>query len=244
MSPVWVRRGVVGSTNDEAADLARRGAPDGTVVTAEAQTRGRGRRAARFLSPPGNLYLSAVLRPPCAPAAACQLGFAAGLAVAETVAERLPGSAVAVKWPNDVRVGGAKIAGVLLESEIEADRLLWAIVGIGINVASHPSGLPYPATSLAAEGATDVDPNGLARPLVERLLRWRDRWLAEGFGPVRQAWLARAHGLGAAVRVNLERETIEGRFEGLDPDGALLLALPRGGSRRVTAGEVFFPSAA
>ncbi|MSP81565.1 MAG: biotin--[acetyl-CoA-carboxylase] ligase [Alphaproteobacteria bacterium] len=241
----WLRLGVVGSTNDEAARCAREGAPDGTVILATAQSAGRGRRGTTFVSPPGNLYLSLVLRPERTPAEACQLGFVVALALAETVAAFAPpGTRVALKWPNDVRANGAKIAGILLEAETLGARLAWVIAGAGLNIASHPNGVAYPATSLAALGAGAVAPERAADHLVTALLTWRDRWLADGFAVVRDAWLARAHGVGEDVRVNLDGESFVGRFADLDADGALLVALANGRQRRVTAGDVFFPNAA
>ncbi len=244
MTPDWVRLGVVDSTNDEAARLARKGAPDGTLVTAKAQVLGRGRRGATFVSPPGNFYGSWILRPSCPASAASQLGFVAGLAVADAIAAFAPAATrIELKWPNDVHADGGKIAGILLEAETAGTTLAWVVLGIGINVASHPEGLPFPATSFAALGASGASPDAVAERLIAALASWRARWRDDGFGPIRTAWLARAKGVGGDVRVALDGGSFGGRFADLDADGALVVALADGGRRRVTAGDVFFAGA-
>jgi BirA family biotin operon repressor/biotin-[acetyl-CoA-carboxylase] ligase len=130
----------IGSTMTEAKRLAGEGAAEGTLVWAGEQTEGRGRRGRPWVSVPGNLYMSLVLRPGGAAAAAAQLGFAAALAVGEAALRLLPGEArISHKWPNDVLVDGRKLSGILLESAAAADGgLAWLVMGIGVNVASHP----------------------------------------------------------------------------------------------------------
>jgi BirA family biotin operon repressor/biotin-[acetyl-CoA-carboxylase] ligase len=229
----------VDSTNGEAKRLAAAGAPEGTLVWAREQSAGRGRRGRAWASPPGNLYLSLVLRPDCAPRAAAQLGFAAALAVGEACARFLPQSAeLRYKWPNDVLLGGRKLAGILLESQSAGEaRIAWLVLGIGINLASHPEGTEYPATSLAA--GVVVTPETMIGVLAERLLAWYERWRgAEGFAAVRRAWLLRAYGLGSEIRVRLAQAELAGRFAGLDEDGGLLLD-GVDGRRRIAAAEIF-----
>ena len=121
------------STNEEAKRQATAGAPEGALVWARAQSAGRGRRGRRWVSEPGNLYLSILLRPSFPPATAAQLGFAAALAVGEAAAAALPaGADVAYKWPNDVLISGRKASGILLESQAAGEgRLDWLVVGIG-----------------------------------------------------------------------------------------------------------------
>ena len=222
----------LGSTNDEARRLAREGAAEGTVVTAREQTAGRGRHGRGWASPPGNLYLSLLLRPGLPPGRLGELAFLAGLAVAETAAALLPaGRAVTLKWPNDVLVDGAKTAGILIEQEGEA-----AILGIGLNLVHGPMDTPYPATTLAAAGA-EADLGTARARLLDRLAATLACWRAEGFAPIRNAWLARAHPLGTALSVRLPEGVVAGRFAGLDPAGALLIDTAAG-PRRVTSGEV------
>jgi BirA family biotin operon repressor/biotin-[acetyl-CoA-carboxylase] ligase len=230
----------LGSTNDEAKALARAGARQGTLVWASEQTAGRGRRGRTWLSPPGNLYLSLVLRPDGAPARAAQLGFVAALGLGDALAA-LAGPALKLryKWPNDILAKGKKLSGILLESETAtSDRVDFVVVGIGVNIIAAPEDVEFPATSLAAEGAATVTPPVLLGSFARHFDIWARRWRVEGFAPVRTAWLARASGLGEPVRVRLERSTLCGRFLDLDDDGALLLEGEEG-RRRVAAGEVF-----
>lgn len=231
---------VLGSTNDEAKRLAGEGAAHGTLVTARRQEAGRGRRGRGWSAPEGNLYVSAVLRPRRPGAALAQLSFAVALAAAEALPRFLPaGVEVAVKWPNDVLLDGAKAVGILLETE-GAD---WVVAGVGINCLHHPEDTPYAATSLAAKGAASASPALVLGAFAERLAHWTERWEADGFAAVRQAWLARARGVGGPVTVRLADETLEGVFAGLDADGVLLLELPDGSRRGIGAGDVHFGTA-
>jgi BirA family biotin operon repressor/biotin-[acetyl-CoA-carboxylase] ligase len=232
----------IDSTNEEARRLADDGAAEGTLVWALEQTAGRGRRGRSWASPHGNLYLSLLLRPDCRAGVAAQLGFVAALSLAEALDPLLPGSLqpAEVKWPNDILLQGRKVAGLLLETASRPDGGLdRLVIGAGVNVATHPTDTPYPATSLAAEGAT-TNPAAVLEGFAAGFEAWRGRWLAEGFGPVRAAWLLRARGLGQPLTVRLDGETLEGRFAALDEDGAMLLEW-RGGRRRITAGDVFYP---
>jgi BirA family biotin operon repressor/biotin-[acetyl-CoA-carboxylase] ligase len=182
------------------------------------------------------------LRPQVTPAAAAQVSFVTAVAVAEAVAALLPvGPRVTCKWPNDVLIDGAKCSGILLESRIGAKAVEWVIIGTGINVASHPDGLGFRATSLKAVGGLATVETVL-EAYVERLAIWLERWQKDGFLPIRQAWLLRADGLGQAVRVRLADATLDGVFESLDEQGALVLLDADGSRRRITAGEVFRPA--
>ncbi|UYN97926.1 MAG: biotin--[acetyl-CoA-carboxylase] ligase [Enhydrobacter sp.] len=221
----------VGSTNDEAARLAEQGAPEGTLVWARRQTGGRGRRGRIWVSPPGNLYSSTVVRPRCAAARAAELGFVAALAVADLVPA---GRDVRLKWPNDVLVGGGKLAGILPESSIgHGGEVEYVVLGIGVNVDFAPE-LPdmrYPGACLG--GTVEAALQGLAGALARRLADWR----SQGFEAARREWLAKAGPLGAEVSVRLGEELVEGRFAGLDASGALLLETADG-RRKITSGEL------
>jgi BirA family biotin operon repressor/biotin-[acetyl-CoA-carboxylase] ligase len=232
--------GDVASTNDQARRLAAEGAPDGTLVWARSQSAGRGRYGRSWSSPPGNLYLSLLLRPACAPAAALQLGFVGAVALGAALERRVAGSALAFKWPNDVLLGGRKIAGILLESATGAGGALdWLVIGMGVNLASFPAGTAFPATSLANDGYPAPAPADVLADFCAAFAAWRARWLNDGFGPVRRAWLARAWRRGESIEVRLERERASGVFADLDEGGALVLE-PAGGPRRlVSYGEVF-----
>ena len=164
---------------------------------------------------------------------------------------------VQVKWPNDVLVGGRKLAGILLESDMApadaaaapgrnpagAASVAALVVGVGINIGHAPEGTEFPATSLAREGAAELAVAAVLDIFLGRFGFWYRRWRREGLTPVRAAWLARAAGLGGPVTVRLHRETLCGSFIGLDGDGTLLLDPDGGGPvRRIAAGDVFFPA--
>ncbi len=238
-----VRRGRIDSTNEEAKRLAAAGAPAGTLVWAREQVTGRGRRGRGWTSPPGNLYTSLLLRPDCAPAIACQLNFVAAVALADAVAGLLPPpAAVGLKWPNDVLVNAAKVSGILLEAAAAANHSIdWLVIGVGVNVASHPADTRYPATSLHREGAAGAAPVAVLETFAERFVAWHDIWRAAGFAPVRSRWLASASGIGEPIEVRFDSETLQGRFSGLDETGALMLDMENGGRRQITTGDLFFP---
>ncbi len=230
---------ILDSTNDAAKRLADQGCMHGTVVWADEQTAGHGRFGRPWHSLPGNLLVTAVLRPSAPAPRVAELGFVTAVAVAACVAEHLPRDAkVELKWPNDVQVDGAKIAGILPEARSAGEVLHWVVLGVGLNLAHAPGGMPYPVTSLAAHGATVTPEQGLRRFLVHLKL-WLRRWETEGFGPVRSTWLEHARGLGEAVTVQVGDRQENGVFQGLDLDGAMLLGTVDG-LRRITAGEVAF----
>lgn len=235
----------LGSTNDEAGRLAREGAPEGTVVQALEQTGGRGRRGRSWSSPPGNLYTSTILRPRRSMTDAALLSFVTALAVMDTARALLgAGADIRCKWPNDVLIGGRKLAGILLEADGQAEPE-WLVIGMGLNVRHHPGTAAYPATCLAEEGAPDVSVEDACREYVSSLARWHEVWVQEGFAPIRKAWLENAAGLGAAITVRLTGREEHGTFVGLDSDGVLLLDRAFDGARlRISAGDVYFPNTA
>ena len=227
----------IGSTNDEAMRLTREGAAHGTVVHADQQTAGRGRLARRWLSPPGNLYASIVLRLDAPTSRSAEVGFVASLAVADAIEAMLPRQTRAsLKWPNDVLVREAKIAGILLE---QADDSL--ILGIGVNVLHAPDGMPYPVATIAGSGGIATVDVTLSR-LLTTLANWLEIWQRDGFAPIRAAWVARAHPPGSPLRVTAGERVIEGRFADLAQDGALILDTDDG-PVRVVAGDVAIPAA-
>lgn len=231
----------VGSTNAEAKRLAATGAEEGTLVWALEQTAGRGRRGRRWESPRGNLYLSLVLRPDAPPAEAAQLGMVAAVALGDALGTLMPPLAeVWFKWPNDVLVNGRKAGGILIESAAGGPaRLDWLVLGVGVNVESHPAATEFPSTSLRAEGGADVAVAAVLEAFTRSFLKWTNIWVEEGFAPVRHAWLARAWRRGEAIEVRLDGRKLEGVFADLDAAGALLLDLSDGSRRRITAADVF-----
>ncbi len=226
----------VGSTSDELRALARNGAAHGTVVCADEQLFGRGRQGRPWFSAPGNLYLSVLLRAALPIRRSAELAFVAGLAVADAVDAALPsGSRAQLKWPNDVQIDGAKVAGVLVERADGDEDTVSCILGIGVNVGHAPSGLPYPATCLCEHGGASVTATR-ERVLAAIATRW-DQWLRDGFGAVRADWLGRGPRPSAPLRVSLPDGAVDGTFAGLDAEGALLLHTASG-TRRFIAGDV------
>lgn len=230
------------STNDEARRLAEAGAEDGTLVWAREQTGGRGRRGRSWASPPGNLYCSLVLRPEVSMAEAAELSFVACLGVGEAAGSLVPPMVpLRYKWPNDVLLDDRKISGILLEAKSGAEgKPDYVILGVGINVATHPEGTATAAADLAELGAPGLEVGEVLQAFARHFMIWAARWVEDGFGPVRQAWLARAKGLGEAIVVANEASRWEGRFADLDERGALVLELPDGGRRLIAAGDVLF----
>ncbi len=223
------------STNEEARRLALTGEEGPLWIMAGRQTKGRGRRGRAWHTDEGNLAGTLLLRPDAPQALTGQLSFAAALAVAEMAAQLAPDAAVTVKWPNDVLADGKKLAGILLESGGN-----WLAIGIGVNLASHPEGTDFPATSLAGLGVAVPTAEEALTLLAARFAHWYGAWMRDGFETLRSAWLARAKGVGAPIRARLaSRETREGVFEGIDASGALLLN-EGGRVRAIAAGEVFF----
>ncbi|MGN6278141.1 MAG: biotin--[acetyl-CoA-carboxylase] ligase [Sphingomonas sp.] len=265
--------------------LARDGAEEGRWLRAERQLAGRGRQGRAWVSPPGNLYASTIvrLRPSDPPAAT--LALVAAVALEEAVSVfcrpgegRGPGGKAGVtkdsanqlkpsqlgqqrvgsspgrsldargasdpmllrrgglmlKWPNDVLLDGAKLSGILLERADDA-----VVIGIGVNLAHHPTDTDRLATSLAAHGVA-VEPAPFLETLAEAFARWLSRWRSEGAAAVRDRWVERAHSAGTALTARLPDGTsVDGLFERLDADGALILRLADGGRRVIHAGDVF-----
>lgn len=226
-----------GSTNDEAARLARAGARHGTVVTALAQTQGRGRAGRTWASPPGgNLYVSMVLRPALPLRDVPAMTLAIGVALCE-VAKSF-GAAATLKWPNDILIGGKKVAGILLESQSRADKLDVVIAGIGINLSTTPDAEAAPnATSLTAAVGEPVDREVFLGRLLQTAEHWVDRYVACGLPGVIPAWHSHMDP-NVAAQAYVGGELVVGTLQGLDPAGALLLRDPSGVVHRVIAGEV------
>jgi BirA family biotin operon repressor/biotin-[acetyl-CoA-carboxylase] ligase len=230
------------------AELARGGAGEGIWLRAERQTAGKGRQGRAWQSPPGNLYVSTLVRTRAGEPSPATLALVAAVALEETVSTFLfPGEGRGpfsasqtaslgqpmLKWPNDVLIDGAKLSGILLERVGDA-----VILGFGVNLAHHPEALDRKATSLAAHGIIP-DSQLFAETLAESFARWVSRW-RDGIAPVRERWLARAHPIGTALTARLADGTsLDGLFGGLDGEGALILRLADGTSRVIHAADVF-----
>ena len=223
-----------GSTNADMAALAKAGAAEGDWLRAERQTAGRGRQGRQWDSQAGNLYASTLVRLRRSDPAPPTLGFVAAVALHEAVAAYLGGGRAILKWPNDLLVHGAKLSGILLERSGDA-----VVIGFGVNLGYHPTGIDRAATSLTALGVA-VTPDMFLETLAETFERWVSRWRSEGFAAVRTRWLAKAHAQGTALSVRQgDGSPLEGLFDGIDSDGALILRLADGARHVIHAGDVF-----
>lgn len=230
---------VLPSTSDVIAQLAAAGEPEGAAVLARRQTAGRGTQGRGWDSRTGNLHLSILLRPAGPLREAPQWGLLAAVALADAVAPLLPEpAALRLKWPNDLLLGGAKMAGILAEAAADGQGgIAWLCLGIGVNLAHAPE-VPGRATACLADAAgTAPTPEAFAGDLLAALDRRCAQHRAEGFAPIRAAWLARGPAPEAEIAIRRGGAEIAGRFAGLAEDGSLLLASD-GRIRAVASGEV------
>lgn len=231
------------STNAEARRRAEAGAAGPVWITAAVQTAGRGRRGRAWSTTRGNLAATLLTVTDAPPAEAAQVSFVAALAACDLADTCLGPGAARLKWPNDVLVHGRKAVGILVESGARPDGRLWLALGVGVNLAHAPQDVERPATAFAEHMATPPQPREALDVLAASFERWRSVWATQGFGPIGEAWTARALGLGARCEARLADRTVVGVAEGLDPDGALRLRLDDGAVERITAGDVFFGGA-
>lgn len=216
------------STSDACVERARAGAPDGLAILAESQTAGRGSRGRAWACPPGNLYLSLLIRPRNREEAsgAGQWALLAGIALIEALRpfDVAPGH-ITLKWPNDVLRDGAKLAGVLVDAALRPDgRADWLVIGVGANIACAPVVEGRAIAALVPRAGTAPAAEAVARAFLARIEAWRGVLAEAGFAPVRGAWLAAAHPLGTPVRVQAGSRIRAGVFAGLSPLGELLLS--------------------
>ena len=244
----------IGSTNAEALARARDGERGPIWFVTSEQTAGRGRRHRPWIAPRGNLASSILEVIDGSPAVAATLGFAAGLALEAALQKvsieasiRSAGSddmKFSLKWPNDVLAGRQKLAGILLEAEVVADNRLAVVGGIGTNVVAAPEGTPTPATSLAALGV-HIGAEELFAVLSDTWAEFRGIWdHGHGFGEIRRLWLERAAGLGQKVAVHSGGAAVEGTFDTIDETGCLIVRTTDGRRVPISAGDVYFGSAA
>ena len=218
------------STQDAALAAARAGDPGPLAILALRQTAGRGRAGRPWQAPAGNLNLSVLLRPNAAPLVPAAWALLAGVAVFETAAAYAPRRRLSLKWPNDLLLDNAKLAGILIDSALTPTGLLdWVVIGIGVNLAHAPQLPDRPTACLASTGEPPAP-----EPFARQLLAHLETWQSVPFPTLREAWLARAHAIGTRLRVHRGNEVIEGAFLGLTDDGRLRLA----GATDTSSGEV------
>ncbi|HEY5909565.1 MAG TPA: biotin--[acetyl-CoA-carboxylase] ligase [Verrucomicrobiae bacterium] len=230
------------STNDVVEKLARDDVKEGVVVFAESQTSGRGRLGRKWVSPAGKgLWFSLLLRPEFRPQQATQLTVASGTALRRAI-EAVTGLKAEIKWPNDVLVGGKKVAGILTEMNGELDRIKYVILGIGIDVnlsaSDWPAELRRTATSLKIQLGRTVSRAALAVVVLAELDEAYARVMAGEFGVLANEWEAHCATLGREVTIRTGQREIRGRAESLGEDGALLLRTEHGHLERIVGGDV------
>jgi BirA family transcriptional regulator, biotin operon repressor / biotin---[acetyl-CoA-carboxylase] ligase len=234
----------VDSTNHTARELAEQGQPGGSMVIAEEQRRGRGRRGRSWASPPGaGLWFSVVLRPAgMTPADAAPITLATAATLARCLQEET-GLAVRVKWPNDLLIGGRKAGGILTELKGEPDRVEYLIIGIGLNINHEPADFPPElrgrATSCYLESGRKTDRTALFLSLRENLDAAFGRFMQSGFLPFRPLWLAVNATLGTRVRISRPgAPELEGLALDLDQGGALVVEDCDGRRHHIRYGEI------
>lgn len=245
--PEGVGRVILDSIDSTNAEALRRapGLSRPEWILARRQEAGRGRRGRGWESRAGNFYASLALPDGGVPAEAARLSFVAALALHEVLAGLVgPLADVAIKWPNDVLLNGGKISGILLESTSGGGRITALAVGMGVNLAAAPPPEAVEPNAVRPVALRDVlgeapAPEDFLDRLAPAFAHWQARLAAEGFAPVRAAWLARAARLGQVITARTPRLTLSGRFEGIDADGALIL-LTEAGRAAIPAADIHF----
>jgi BirA family biotin operon repressor/biotin-[acetyl-CoA-carboxylase] ligase len=230
----------IDSTNLKAKDLAARGAPEGTIVISEKQTKGRGRKTRNWFSPPRDgIYLSLILRPNIAPRHAPRITLLTAVSVAETL-RSLIGLELAIKWPNDILVNGKKLAGILTEMSSEKGAIDYVVVGLGLNVNTpiFPDDIKDTATSLLIETGKRFSRAELVRDYLKRHERYYEVFQSMGFEPIRERWKELTNIIGQQVTIAAIDSAYHGEVQDIDQDGALILKDKTGQVHRIIFGDV------
>lgn len=228
----------IDSTNTKCYELAEKKYPQGTIVVAEGQTKGKGRLSRTWVSPRyKGIYFSVILKPDILPVHVPKITLLAAVSTVSAI-RKLTQLPALIRWPNDVLINKRKVCGILTEMNAEADRVNFIILGIGINVTARHSDLPKGTTSLLEEGEKDVSRCQLLRKLLMELESYYALFKEEGFAPIIQEWQNLSAILGSRVKVISHNEKIEGQATDIDSDGALIIRLDSGFQKKVLAGDV------
>jgi len=229
------------STNEEAKRLAKGGGCHGAVIWAKQQSGGKGRLGRSWISSEGNLFVSVLLQPEKELKDLGQLSFVTAVSVIEALVDLLPeGNRLQCKWPNDILLNDRKLGGILLESfKTEDSSHHWTVVGVGINVDSHPQRMEFPAICLKDAGVELVSAKIILSRFIHHFIECYNDWNQKGFANIRKKWTKSAWGLEQRLSARLPDSTIEGICQGIDPDGSLLLKLDNGKKQQIHAGDVF-----
>ncbi|WP_300674257.1 biotin--[acetyl-CoA-carboxylase] ligase [Desulfoluna sp.] len=239
-----VHHALTDSTNIRARELAREGAPSGTLVVAEAQSAGKGRKGRSWLARPGEgLLFSLILRPDMEPSRAALITLMTAVSVAEALIQET-GIDARIKWPNDILVGGKKLAGILTEMSMELDAVDYVIVGLGLNIntpaeAFHPD-IQEIATSVMAESSAAFSRVALLRAILSRFEAHYKTLTEQGPESMLSRWKTLSDIIGRRVRVSMMREEIEGQVIDIDTDGVLRVKNAAGESLRILSGDVTY----
>jgi biotin-[acetyl-CoA-carboxylase] ligase BirA-like protein len=234
----------VNSTSDWAKKLVKMGAEEGTVTAAQTQTAGRGRLGREWISPKGGIWFSIILRPDQKAREAAKLVFVASLAVAEVLHEKY-GLRTETKWPNDVLVNGKKICGIMAEMSTKGEKVNYVILGVGVNANFcpddvFPKSIKIKATSIEYELGKKIRLESFLKALLEKMEMIYDQYLEAGFVFLLEEWKKYAGFLGHRVVVRDRKERLDGLALDVDIEGALVLKLEQGITRRIHVGDVVF----
>lgn len=242
----YVHHHTIGSTNAEARQLAEANCPEGTLVVAEEQTAGKGRKGRDWVSPAGTgIYATLVLRPTLPLEDTPLLTLLTAVATAEAIKESTE-LVPTIKWPNDILLNGKKIAGILTEVSSDVDHVEFALIGIGLNVNTPTRQLPrrpiFPATSLAVESGKPQSRQALLASWLQHFETEYAHLAAGNRKRLLERWKALANITGRRATIQRVHDTVKGTITDIDPDGALLLKTSKGDLLRILSGDVSFES--
>ncbi len=233
---------MIPSTNDRAKEMAADGAKEGSLVLAEQQSAGRGRKRRVWFSAPGDgICLSLVLRPRMAPPEASRITLMTAVALAETLIS-LTSLPVRIKWPNDILIHGRKLAGILTEMSMEMDQVDYVVVGLGLNVNTPVERFPKDIRDIASSLRIETGKPWKRADIIRIFLRWFEHYYAivsgTGFVGVMRRWKELSDIIGRTVDVDMIRSHVRGQVQDVDDDGILILKDENGEIHRIISGDV------
>jgi BirA family transcriptional regulator, biotin operon repressor / biotin---[acetyl-CoA-carboxylase] ligase len=232
----------VDSTNEVAKNLAAEGAKEGTLVMAESQKKGKGRRGKKWVSPSGGIWMTIILRPDIPPEIAPHLTLVTGVAVAETL-DKECSIEVGIKWPNDILIGDKKVCGILTELSTGRGNLSYVVVGIGIDlnvdVDGFPPDLREGATSLKLELNREIHGAELVQRFLQNFETRYKQFNQDGFNDILKDWRKFSKTIGSYVEIHKKGRIVRGEAVGINHDGVLILEQDDGALRKIISGECF-----
>ena len=233
----------ISSTNIKAKDLAQHGEQEGTIVISRTQTKGRGRFDRKWESPRGGLYSSIILRPKIKPDKTTLLTMVGSLSVCKTI-NSLYGLSSTIKWPNDVMINRKKVAGILLEAELDNDKVDYVVLGIGLNLNTNldllPPELRYNSTSIFNELNQTVDHHSFLKHLFMTLNEHYSKFINQDINSILSEWKKQSDTIGRNVRILTSSEKIIGKAFDIDESGFLIITTNLGEQKKITSGDCFY----